>query len=148
MFEKFKFSEKQINRYYESAKKDFRIAFSSNVPEVSFRFSYDALLKLAIAICAIKDLRVKSKRGHHIELIKKLSIFLQDPEIEILANEMRSKRNWELYGGGATISQKQNQEYILWVKQIFKKAEKMLVKQPKLKFKNKKFGGATPKLEK
>ncbi len=133
MFEKFSFSEKQLNQYYKSAKKDLKIAASSNIPEVSFRFSYDALIKLAITICSIKGLRVKSRRGHHIELIKKLSFYLNDTEIEILANEMRSKRNWDLYGGGVIISGKEIQEYIRWIKKIFERADIIIKKQPKLR---------------
>jgi hypothetical protein len=36
---------------------------------------------------------------------------LKDPEIEILANEMRSKRNRDLYDGGILISEKEAKEY-------------------------------------
>ncbi len=124
MFERFNFSKKQIDKYYRSARRDLKIASDSNVPEVSFRFCYDALLKLAIAVCAEKHLRVKSRKGHHIELIRKLSFYLNEPEIEVLANEMRAKRNWDLYGGGALISAKETKGYIKWTKQIFQKAEK------------------------
>ena len=135
MFERFNFSKKQIDKYYNSAKRDFKIASNSNVPEVSFRFCYDALLKIAITICAEKGLRVKSRKGHHIALIKKLSFYFNDPEIEVLANEMRAKRNWDLYGGGILISTKEVKDYIQWVNQIFLKAEKYFNnKQPKLKF--------------
>jgi len=37
MFEPFNFSKKQIDKYYISAKKDFKIASDSNIPEVSFK---------------------------------------------------------------------------------------------------------------
>ena len=122
MFEKFRFSRKQIEKYHKSAIRDLKIAAEADVPEVRFRFCYDALLKLAMAVCAENSLRVKSRRGHHIELIKKLALFLKDPEIEILADEMRSKRNWDLYGGGIAISQKEAKEYLNWTKKIFLKA--------------------------
>ncbi len=125
MFEKFDFSQKQIERYHKSAKKDLKIAGSYSDPEVSFRFCYDALLKLAIAICAKKGLRAKAKRGHHRELIQKLSSFLKDSEINVVANEMRGKRNRELYDGGILISEKESGSYLKWVREIFKKAEKM-----------------------
>ncbi len=137
MFEHFNFSQKQIEKYYSSASRDLKIAGNSDVPEVAFRFSYDALLKLAIAICAENGLRAKAKRGHHIELIKKLSVFLNDSEIEILANEMRAKRNWDLYGGGALISNKEAKSYVSWVGNIFQKAEKYFnQKQARLKLKH------------
>lgn len=123
MFEHFNFSWKQVEKYHNSAKRDLAIASKSNVPEVAFRFSYDALLKLSMAVCAKNNLRVKAKRGHHIELIKKLAFFLKDSEIEVLANEMRAKRNWDLYSGGILISKKEATSYVLWVKNIFQKSE-------------------------
>lgn len=123
MFEKFNFSKNQIRRYHQSALRDLKIASTSRVPEVTFRFCYDALLKLAIAVCAKNGLRVKARKGHHIELIKKLSFYLKDSEIEILANEMRAKRNWDLYGGGVLISEKEAKDYLRWINKIFQKIE-------------------------
>jgi hypothetical protein len=123
MFEKFHFSKRQIRKYYQSAIRDLKIASNSKIPEVIFRFSYDALVKLAIAVCAKNGLRVKARKGHHIELIKKLSFYLKDPEVEILANEMRSKRNRDLYDGGILISEKEAKEYLEWVKQTFQKTQ-------------------------
>ena len=126
MFEKFKFSPRQIKRYYQGALRDLRIASNSKIPEVIFYFSYDSLIKLAIAVCAKNNLRVKARKGHHIKLIKKLSFYLEDPEIEVLANEMRSKRNWDLYGGGIIISKKEAKEYLEWIKEIFDKSYRLL----------------------
>jgi hypothetical protein len=123
MFEKFNFSQRQIKKYYRSAIRDLKIAINSRIPEVIFRFSYDALIKLAITICAKNNLRVKARKGHHIELIRKLSFFLKDLEIEVLANDMRAKRNMDLYEGGILISDKEAKEYLEWVKKIFQKAE-------------------------
>ncbi len=128
MFEYFRFSTIQVEKYLKSAKRDLKIADGSEIPEVAFRFCYDALLKLAIALCAKNGIRVKSRRGHHIELIKKLSFYLNDSEIEILANEMRSKRNWDLYGGGALISAKEAKSYVKWVKNVFQKTEKHFIR--------------------
>jgi len=123
MFEKFNFSQRQIKKYYHSAFRDLKIALNSKIPEVIFRFSYDALIKLAIAICAKNNLRVKARKGHHMELIRKFSFYLRDSEIKVLANEMRSKRNMDLYEGGILISEKEAKEYLEWVKKIFQKAE-------------------------
>jgi hypothetical protein len=79
---------------------------------------------------------VKARQGHHIELIQKLSIYLRDVEIEIIANEMRSKRNWDLYGGGILISQKEVKDYFKWLKQVLNKIELYLNSQQQfLKFK-------------
>jgi len=129
MFEKFHFSQKQIKNYYKSAVRDFSIASKSDIPEVAFRFCYDSLLKLAITICAANELRVKARQGHHIELIEKLSDILKNQGIEIIANEMRSKRNWDLYGGGVLISEKETKEYIIFTKTVFKKADAYLHKK-------------------
>ena len=41
MFEHFKSSESQIEKYHKSAMRDLKIAADSNIPEVSFRFCYD-----------------------------------------------------------------------------------------------------------
>lgn len=126
MFERFSFSKRQIKNYLQSALRDFSIASASDIPEVSFRFCYDALLKLSIAVCAANNLRVKSRQGHHIELIKKFSFYLNDPEIEIIINDMRAKRNWDLYGGGILISKKDADGCLAWTKGIVKKVTRYM----------------------
>lgn len=123
MFEKFNFTAKQIAKYLASAKRDLKIAKDAAITEVAFRFAYDSLLKLAIAICAKNNLRVKARQGHHAELINKLSELLGDQDIAVIANEMRSKRNWDLYGGGAMITEKETKEYLRWINDIFAKAD-------------------------
>jgi hypothetical protein len=132
MWEKFNFTERQIEQYFNSAFRDFRIAESSKVPEVTFRFGYDALLKLAIAICAKNSLRIKSRTGHHVELINKLAEFLPNSDIEIIGQKMRQKRNWDLYDGGITISEKEAEEFFEWIKKIFAQGKNYLDKKPKL----------------
>ncbi len=132
MFRKIKFTRRQIGNYFKAALRDLRIACQSDVPEVVFRFSYDALLKLAIAVCAQAGLGVKSRRGHHIELIRKLALLFRDSDIGIIGDKMRLKRNLDLYGGGVLISQKQAKEYLNWIRRIFDKAEQYLKRNPKL----------------
>ena len=92
-------------------------------PDVSFRFAYDALIKLAIAVCAISERRVMSRAGHHAELIEKLSVMLANDRIKIVGNEMRRIRNKEMYGGGAVISAKVAREYAGFVKDAFALAD-------------------------
>jgi len=123
MFEKFIFSTQQIKRYWQSAKRDLSIAKQSPLAEVKFRFAYDSLLKLAIAVCAVNNLRVKADRGHHIELINKLAELLNETDIAVIANQMRSKRNWDLYGGGVLITDKEAKECLAWVVKMFIQAE-------------------------
>ncbi|MDD5696540.1 MAG: hypothetical protein PHO90_01010 [Candidatus Pacebacteria bacterium] len=128
MFEDFKFSERQIKNYYESAIKDFNIAQKYKNSDVAFVFSYNSLIKLAITVCAKNNLRIKSRQGHHIELIGKMAELLKDKEIEIIANEMRSKRNKSLYGGAVIITEKEARTYVDFLKQVIKKTDKYLGK--------------------
>ena len=132
MFEKQKFTDRQIEKYFNSALKDFKIAFSSEVPEIIFKFCYDSLLKIAITICAKNNLRVKSRAGHHIELLKKLAEYLNDENILIISNEMRKKRNFDLYSGGVLISEKEALNYKKWLKKIAAQAEEYLNANSKL----------------
>ena len=121
MFEDFTFEKEQVMGYFQSALRDIEIAETSDVPEVVFKFSYDAFLKFAISFCALKGLRVKSRSGHHVALIEKLSSFLNEKDIDVIGNEMRMKRNIDLYSGGTLISEKEAKEYCEWVKEIIMK---------------------------
>lgn len=125
MFEEFVFTTKQIEKYFESAVKDFKTAKKGD-SDVSFVFCYNCLLKLAIVVCAKNNLRVKARRGHHIALIEKMSGFLKDKEIEIIAQDMRAKRNRDLYDGGILISKKDTEMYLKFITDLVKKVEKYL----------------------
>lgn len=125
MFEEFVFTIKQIEKYFESAVKDFNTAKKGD-SDVSFVFCYNCLLKLAIVVCAKNNLRIKARRGHHIALIEEMAKFLKDKEIEIIAQEMRSKRNRDLYDGGILISQKDTEMYLKFIADLVKKIEKYL----------------------
>lgn len=132
MFEKFIFSSRQVKNYFKSAGNDLRIASESAIPEIIFKFAYDSLIKLAIAGCAKNGLRVKSRAGHHIELLQKLSEFIESKDVEKVGNQMRRKRNLDLYGGGILISEKEAAEYKDWLKVIFKKTEENIFGVKKL----------------
>lgn len=84
------------------------------------------MLKIAIAICAKNNLRVRSRAGHHIDLIKKLSEYLDDEDIFAMGNEMRKKRNFDLYNGGVLVSKKEALNYKVWLKKIVSQAEEYL----------------------
>ena len=124
MFERFVFTKNQISKYHSSALRDFKIAKNSLENEVRFRFCYDALLKLSITVCAKNNLRIKSRQDHHIKLIEKMAEILKDKDINIIGQEMRAKRNWDLYGGGILISEKEAKDYLQWTENIFKEADK------------------------
>jgi len=126
MFNKINFPPEQIERYYRAAAKDLRLAISAEAPELAFYACYNVVVKTAMAICAYNNLRVKSRAGHHSELISKLAGFLEDKEIEDMAERMRSKRNRDLYDGGVPTSAKEAEAYILFCKKLVKKAEDYL----------------------
>ncbi|MDP3057379.1 MAG: hypothetical protein Q8N37_02555 [bacterium] len=126
MFKKQEFTDRQIENYFNSALKDFKIARDSDIPEIIFKFSYDSLLKIAIAVCAKNNLRVRSRVGHHIDLVKKLSEYLGDEDIFAMGNEMRKKRNFDLYSGGVLITRKESLSYKEWLKKIVLQVEEYL----------------------
>jgi hypothetical protein len=126
MFEDFNFSPNQVDKFYEAALRDFQIAKNDNQAEVIFTFSYTTLIKLAITVCAKNNLRVKAEQGHHFELIKKLADYLNNREIDAIGNEMRKKRNRDLYEGGIFIAEKQAQEYLEYLKKIIQLVEILL----------------------
>lgn len=93
MFDRIDFTPDQIRKYYQAATKDLRLAISAKEPEIVFYVCYNVVVKTAMAVCAHNNLRVKSRVGHHSELIKRLAEFLKDQGIEDMADKMRSKRN-------------------------------------------------------
>lgn len=125
-FVKFKFTNQQLSKYLQSASKDLRIANNSEITEVVFRFSYDALVKLGITLIAANGYKVRSTAGHHVKTIEKLSEILDDADIEIIGNQMRKIRNTEFYHGGMVITEKQAKEFNRFVQQVFAKAKKLI----------------------
>lgn len=122
-FQKMPFSRKQQDRFIESAKKDLQIAQGFGVPEVVFKFSYDAFIKIGIVLIAHRGYRVRSAPGHHIKIIEKLSQILRDSDIEIYGNNARRLRNIDLYNGGIMVSERDSKEFLHFVQNVFKKAE-------------------------
>ena len=122
-FQKLLFSEEQIGQFLISAKHDLAIAESVNIPDVVFKFSYDALIKLGIMLIAKKGYKVRSKAGHHIKILEKLSQLLGDEDIMVLGNKMRQERNVNFYDGGFFVAEKDSFEYLKFVKSVFRKYE-------------------------
>ena len=121
-FQKMTFQQKQIDQFLLSAQHDLKIAEESDVPDVVFKFGYDALIKLGIALIAKKGYKVRSTAGHHIKILEKLSQLLKDEDIVVLGNKMRQERNVNLYDGGIFVGEKDSLEYLEFVKSAFKKA--------------------------
>ncbi|MBU4422121.1 hypothetical protein KKB41_04195 [Patescibacteria group bacterium] len=121
-FQKISFKEEQIGQFIKSALHDLKIAEASDIPDVVFRFSYDALIKLGIALIAKEGHKVRSAPGHHVKILEKLSQILKEEDILVLGNKMRQERNINLYDGGFFVGDKDSREYFDFVESIFKKA--------------------------
>lgn len=121
-FQKLAFKEKQIDQFLLSALHDLKIAEESDIPDVIFKFSYDALMKLGIMLIAQKGYKVRSIASHHVKILEKLSQIIQDEDILVLGNKMRQERNDNLYAGGFFVGEKDSFEYLKFVKNAFKKA--------------------------
>src|SRR3989338_5127652 len=105
------FSKAQISRFIGSAERDLIIAENSDISEVKFKFSYDAMIKICIALIAKKGYRVRGKMGQHVKIIEKITEIIGDKDIAVWANKMRQERNLDLYSGGEEISEKESAEY-------------------------------------
>ncbi|MEK6529004.1 MAG: hypothetical protein AAB089_04225 [Nitrospirota bacterium] len=121
-FQKLAFKEEQISQFIKSALHDLKIARGADIPDVVFKFSYDALIKLGIALIAKKGYKVRSATGHHVKILEKLNQILKEEDILVLGNKMRRERNVNLYDGGFFVGEKDSREYLDFVKNVFKKA--------------------------
>lgn len=121
-FQKLAFKETQINQFLKSALHDLKIAEESDISDVIFKFSYDALIKLGIALIAKKGYKVRSTDSHHVKILEKLSQLLKDEDILVLGNKMRQERNVNLYDGGFFVGKKDSFEYLEFIKSAVKKA--------------------------
>jgi hypothetical protein len=125
-FQKLPFKDVQIEQFLKSALHDLKIAEESDIPDVIFKFSYDAFIKLGIVLIAKKGYKVRSAIGHHVKILEKLSQLLEDEDILVLGNKMRQERNVNLYDGGFFVGEKDSREYLDFVKRIFRKADVLL----------------------
>ncbi len=118
-FIRWNFTEEQIILYYNNALRDLQIATENKRPEVKFTYSYNALIKGGIALVAkIGKVKIRSIPGHHVKIIEKMSEILKDNSINELGNAMRMKRNEDFYAGGIFISEKESEDYHVFVKEI------------------------------
>ncbi|OGQ48483.1 MAG: hypothetical protein A3H42_01065 [Deltaproteobacteria bacterium RIFCSPLOWO2_02_FULL_46_8] len=117
----------QVERYFENAKRDFRIAVEDDHLEVKFNYCYNALIKAGIALIAAKGgMKTRSVIGHHVKIIEKIAEILKDNTVLAVGNAMRTKRNEDFYGGGIFISEKESAEYLEYVKSILEKARQLI----------------------
>jgi hypothetical protein len=125
-FQKLKFTPDKIAQFVASAERDIAIATGSGVPEVVFKFVYDALIKIGIALIASRGYKVRSRIGHHVKIIEKIAEILNDPDVVVLGNKMRQDRNIDLYEGGGHVSEKDSQTCLAFVKATLGKAKQAL----------------------
>lgn len=126
-FQKLKFDEEQIKRYWKNALKDLEIAKKDSIIDVKFSYSYSALLKAGITLLAKKaDVKIRSVPGHHVKLLEKFSELLGNSQVVVIGNAMRAKRNTDLYGGGSYITEKEAEDFLTFVIGVFKETEKAL----------------------
>ena len=123
MFTNLNYSDKQIEKYYQAAAKDLSLAFSTSAPELAFYACFNVIIKIAMAVCAKNNLKVKSRTGHHTELINKLASYLNDDEILIIASKIKTKRNRDLYDGGTETSEKEAAYYLEFCDKLIKQAD-------------------------
>lgn len=113
-----RFTPQQLQQYWRSAENDVRIAQHSHVPEVMFKFSHDALIKLGITMIARQGHRVRSAVGHHVKIIEKLSQLLGNEDIAVVGNQMRRMRNLDFYDGGMLITGRDSKEFLIFVQGV------------------------------
>jgi len=131
-FKEFEFKPKQTEKYMQAAYRDFKTANKFKAAEVEFQFVYNSLIKLGIALISRHGYKVKSRSGHHIKILEKTALILNDKNILSTGNKMRIKRNTDLYEGGVLISEKEAEEYKNWLKEVFIKAEENVFGAKKL----------------
>lgn len=118
-----KFTPAKITQFIASAEHDLAIAEESIVPEVVFKFAYDALIKIGMALIANRGYKVRSRVGHHVKIIEKMAEILNDHDVIVLGNKMRQDRNIDLYEGGGYVSEKDSQAHLTFVKATLGKAK-------------------------
>jgi hypothetical protein len=129
-FARHAFTPEQIRKFLENARKDLTIAGRITIPEVRFSYSYSALIKGGIALLSSHGLKVRSATGHHVKVIEKIAQLLGDQSILDIGNVMRTRRNLDLYGGGAEITEKEATEYLDFVGAILGQMESAISRRP------------------
>lgn len=118
-FIKQEFSQNELNKYKKAAERDLSIAHKDKEIEVIFHFSYMALLKIGIYTIAKEGYRVKSRPGHHVQIIEVLSGILKSKDIAIIGDKMRRDRNLDLYSASALITRTDVEIYYKFVLDLF-----------------------------
>lgn len=127
-FQKIKFDQAILDDFLLNARDDLDIAKESKNAKIKFKFAYDALIKIGITLLAAEGYKVRSKTGHHFQILEKMARILKDPDISTVGNLIRQQRNADLYSGRSFISKKDAESYCDFASDVFKKAESYLKK--------------------
>jgi len=115
-FQKSRFNKNQIDRYFQNALRDLKIAKKDSIAEVKFTYSYQALIKAGIALIAREgSVKARSVPGHHVKILAKMSEIMGNPDVFTIGNAMRMKRNKDFYSGGDHIGGKEVRDYLKFV---------------------------------
>lgn len=125
-FQKLNMADLSAVGFVSGAKRDLKITLGSEINEVKFKFSYDAMIKIGLALIASKGYKVRSVAGHHIRIIEKISQILREEKADYIGNRMRQIRNDDLYGGRVIISQEDSKMYYKFIRDIYKRAIKVI----------------------
>ena len=125
-FQEFSFPEKEVSRFLENANRDLKIARMDKFAEVRFSYAYQALIKAGIALIAVHKKKLRSMPGHHLKVLEKMSELLKDPGVFVMGNAMRMKRNTDLYSGGEFISEKEAEDYCVFVAGVLAKVSTLI----------------------
>jgi len=126
LFQKKDFTKNDLDKLLANSSRDLHIAKKSRIPEVIFKFSYDAFLKACITIIAFQGYRAMSKRGHHKAIISATKKILgkQFRDMVDYCDTMRRRRNIDLYGGGVLVSLSESKQFLRVVSRVHAEIKK------------------------
>ena len=125
-FSKLQFTSEQILKNFNNALKDLNIAKRDTILEVKFNYAYNSFLKAGITLLSYYQLKAKSIPGHHVKIIEMIAQALDDDNIAVMGNIMRSKRNLDLYAGGAQVTEKECRQYMDFAEKVLMKIKKII----------------------
>ncbi len=125
-FSKLQFTSEQILKNFNNALKDLNIAKRDTILEVKFNYAYNSFLKAGITLLSHYQLKAKSIPGHHVKIIEMIAQALDDDNIAVMGNIMRSKRNLDLYAGGAQVTEKECRQYMDFAEKVLMKIKKII----------------------
>ena len=126
-FKEFNFTDEEIKRFLESAFRDLEIARKDKFSEVRFYYSFQAVIKAGISLLGkVGKVKVRSMPGHHAMILKKMSEILHAPDILVIGNAMRTRRNNDLYSGGVAVSEKEANDYLKFAENTIQKVAKII----------------------